>query len=225
MRNRLTTVLVVAALLATTWLGVALHPHEVPSAHAAIDLAALVPDRFGNWELAPEQPVVSIPALKRKVEATYQQSLERIFVGADGRRIMLSLAYGSNQLGDGMQVHRPEYCYPAQGFEVGTAGDDSVMIGKHPLPVRQLIARRADRNEPITYWITIGEKALLPGLARKMTQLRYGLRGQVPDGMLIRVSSIDDNANRAFGDQKAFIQSWLTSIGPSQLRRLSGVDS
>jgi EpsI family protein len=37
------------------------------------------------------------------------------YVNASGYRIMLSLAYGSDQRG-ALQAHKPEVRYPAQGF-------------------------------------------------------------------------------------------------------------
>jgi EpsI family protein len=36
-------------------------------------------------------------------------------INPQGYRIMLSIAYGKNQ-SDALQLHKPEICYPAQGF-------------------------------------------------------------------------------------------------------------
>jgi EpsI family protein len=45
----------------------------------------------------------------------YSQFLNRVYVNATGYRIMLLLAYGSDQHGS-LQADKPEVCYPAQGF-------------------------------------------------------------------------------------------------------------
>ena len=53
--------------------------------------------------------------------------------------------------------------------------------------------------------MTVGETTALPGFRRKLAQLRYGLRGQIPDGMLVRVSSLASDVDREFGLHDAFI--------------------
>jgi len=73
------------------------------------------------------------------------------------------------------------------------------------LAVKQLVAQRYTRFEPITYWMTVGQYPTLPGISRRWYKLRYALRGIAPDGMLIRVSSIDSDIPAAFGTQSRFI--------------------
>jgi hypothetical protein len=45
----------------------------------------------------------------------------------------------------------------------------------------------------------------MPGVPRKLVQLRYGLLGEIPDGMLVRVSSLVNNSEDAFALQARFI--------------------
>lgn len=57
------------------------------------------------------------PELANNLDKLYSQTLTRTYINNDGYRIMLSVAYGENQLSsDVTQVHRPEFCYVAQGF-------------------------------------------------------------------------------------------------------------
>jgi len=49
------------------------------------------------------------------LDKLYSQILNRVYVNATGYRIMLLLAYGSDQHGS-LQADKPEVCYPAQGF-------------------------------------------------------------------------------------------------------------
>ena len=74
----------------------------------------------------------------------------------------------------------------------------------------------------ITYWVTVGNKAVLPGLDQKLQQLRYGLTGSVPDGMLVRVSSISTDNERAYQLQANFIQDLLIVIDGKDRVRLIG---
>jgi EpsI family protein len=78
------------------------------------------------------------------------------------------------------------------------------------------------RNEPITYWITVGEDQTLPGIGRKLSQLKYGLVGEVPDGMLVRVSSISRDQITAYQLQDKFVEQLLGAVNADTRVRLAG---
>jgi EpsI family protein len=105
---------------------------------------------------------------------------------------MLSVAYGGDQ-SDGTSAHRPEVCYPAQGFAISSNRIASLTLGGREIRVRQLMAHLGARHEPIMYWIVVGGEVVTSGIGQKLAQMRYGLRGIVADGMLVRVSSIGVN--------------------------------
>jgi EpsI family protein len=134
---------------------------------------------------------------------------------------MLSVAYGGDQ-SDNLAVHKPEVCYYVQGFEIFKIFADELITQYGKLPVKRLLAVKGNRNEPITYWVTVGNKAVLPGLDQKLQQLRYGLTGSVPDGMLVRVSSISTDNERAYQLQANFIQDLLIVIDGKDRVRLIG---
>ena len=203
------------ALVTTALLATALEPQGRASAQAAtaMDLDAMVPVRFGEWRMAAADQIDPIqPELKAKVEAVYVRTLGRTYVNPRGDRIMLSIAYGSNQLSDHAQSHRPEYCYKAQGFEVFAVRNDALTTPGGMLPLRRLFASHPGRNEPISYWMTIGNRAILPGLGRKLAQLRHAMAGEVPDGLLVRVSSIDRDTEKAYEIHDRFIRDLLLVI-------------
>lgn len=56
-----------------------------------------------------------------------------------------------------------------------------------------------------------------------MVDLRYGLTGRIPDGMLFRVSSIDADEARAYQAQEQFVNQLLQSLSPAERKRLSGL--
>lgn len=208
-----------AALCAASWRA----EIQTTDALTAPDLEAMIPHRFGAWRALPEAaPQVLDPRVSERVGAIYADTLARVYRHDDGSLIMLSIAYGSRQLDDGEQAHRPEFCYTAQGFTIEDTAEAIARTGHDPLPVRQLLARRGPRVEPITYWLTIGRHAALPGLTRKLQQLRYGLSGEVPDGVLIRVSSLDPDAKRAWQIHEGFIRALLQSLSPEHRERISG---
>lgn len=213
------------AMLVAAGLAFALTPREkLAEQGPKVDLEVMVPKQFGVWRvdetLAPQ--VVS-PDVQAKLNAIYGQTLSRTYVNPKGERIMLSIAYGSNQSSDDFQVHRPEFCYKAQGFELMQSADDVVKLPWGALTVRRLVATTTrGRHEPITYWVTIGDKTTLPGIGRKLTQLSYGLTGKIPDGLLFRISTIHTDARKAYQLQDEFVANLLSSVPLSDRTRLAG---
>lgn len=190
-----------------------------------IALEAMVPKRFGDWREEPRQAVQIInPQTKALLDRIYSQLLNRTYVNDNGYRIMLSLAYGNDARDRAsLQAHKPEVCYPAQGFAVhyNEAGILSTASGQ--IPVRRLFATMGTRNEPLTYWFTVGDTAVKSMLQKRLVDLRYGLTGRIPDGMLIRVSSIDRDTAQAFGIQNQFVDQLLEAVSPADRRRLAGL--
>lgn len=99
---------------------------------------------------------------------------------------------------------------------------DELLTQYGTLPIKRLMAVKGNRNEPITYWVTVGNKAVLPGLDQKLQQLRYGFTGSVPDGILVRVSSIDTDKDKAYQLQTIFIQDLLATVDVKERARLIG---
>ncbi|MGA9164410.1 MAG: exosortase-associated protein EpsI, B-type [Thiobacillus sp.] len=211
-------------MFAAAGMALALKPTtKLADAGPAINLETLIPKQFGEWKLDESLvPVQVSPEVKAKLDKIYGQTLTRTYINAAGRRVMLSIAYGANQGSDDFQVHRPEYCYSAQGFQVKKGWEDHLKIGTSQLPIKRLEAIKDSRIEPITYWITIGDKATLPGIGRKLAQLTYGLTGKIPDGMLIRVSTISNKADEEYRLQDQFVNAMLDAVEPSQRVRLTG---
>jgi EpsI family protein len=134
---------------------------------------------------------------------------------------MVSVAYGGDQ-SDSMQVHKPEICYPAQGFQVLNKSRASIALPFGPLPVTRVDTQLGQRREPITYWTTVGDRVVHSGIHKKLVEMSFGFTGKIPDGLLFRVSSIDSEIARAFDLQAIFINQLLGAVTPEQRRRLAG---
>lgn len=186
------------------------------------DLEVMIPAKFGNWRIDDSIIPLQVDAdTQAKLDKIYNQTLSRTYVNSYGERIMLSIAYGGDQ-SDNLAVHKPEVCYYAQGFEIMKIYADELLTQYGKFPIKRLMAVKGNRNEPITYWVTIGNKAVLPGIEEKLQQLRYGLTGSVPDGMLVRVSTIDTDKENAYQLQNVFIQDLLSTIADGERTRLIG---
>jgi EpsI family protein len=217
-------IIIGAAMLGAAGLAVAMKPTDKLAAKGPrVDLERMIPKQFGGWRVDPTLiPVLPSPDLQARLNEIYDQTLARTYVNGSGERVMLSIAYGGDQGSDKTQVHRPEYCYAAQGFQIGSSVPGELASHFGQIPVRRLFAVSGARKEPITYWITIGDKATLPGLTRKLIQLRYGLTGQVPDGMLVRVSSIGPDQGTEYRLQDQFLNDMLSAVEAGDRVRLTG---
>lgn len=187
-----------------------------------IDLEAMFPKSFGDWKMDTRVPVQLIsPDVAAVLNRTYNQTLSRTYVNRNGDRIMLSVAYGGDQ-SDGTRAHRPEVCYPAQGFQILSSQMQELDSAPSPSKVRRLVAQLGGRVEPITYWVVVGDRVALSGTEQKLEQLSYSVKGVIPDGMLVRVSSIDRDSARAFKIQDAFIASLAKSLRVDDLPQIMG---
>lgn len=186
-------------------------------------LADIVPRSFGDWQVDTSiVPVPPSPDMQQVLDETYDETLALTYRNRQGQRVMLSLAYGRNQH-KGMNTHRPEICYPAQGFKVVQSSmPGTVPFAGRNIEVTRLVAGAGARNEPITYWLLVGEQVTQFGYAQRQVAMSYGLRGTIPDGVLVRVSSIDADNAAAFRLQDRFIQDLLAAVAPAKRARLLG---
>ena len=187
-----------------------------------MSLALVVPKQFGEWREVPQAIQVVNPQTQELLDKLYSEILTRTYVNAGGYRIMLSLAYGSDQRGS-LQAHKPEVCYPAQGFTVHRNEEAMLSTAHGDIPARRLYTTLGPRHEPVTYWFTVGDKASPTQFEKRMVEMRFALTGRIPDGMLFRVSSIDIDQKRAYATQDEFIRQLLESVSPTARKRLSGL--
>lgn len=185
-------------------------------------LEQLFPERFGIWRLDPSSSALIRPAFEQaKRFQMYDQVLERTYLDAHGRRVMLSVAYGRQQ-SVGLQMHRPEVCYKAGGFHIDQVqAGDLTLLGRK-VPVTRLFASMAGRPEPITYWRLLGNELMADEQQFKLRQLSLGTSGAIPDGLLVRISSIDDEPASAYKLHAEFAQAMAQAMNPAQRQRVLG---
>ena len=212
------------AMLAAAGLAVALTPRlKLADQGPMVSLEAMIPKQFGEWKL--EETMASLivsPDVQALLDSIYSQTLTRNYVNDKGERIMLSIAYGNDQ-SYSSQVHRPEMCYPAQGFEIKSMSKDSIDFSGAKLPVMKLVATQGPRIEPITYWVMIGDSAVRGNMEQHFARLKYGLTGKIPYGMLVRVSTISANESQSYRTQERFVRDMLGAVPPEYRKVLTGV--
>jgi EpsI family protein len=215
-----THLLIGLAMLAAAGLALALTPRLKMADHGPkISLDAMVPKQFGEWTL--EETIGSLmvsPDVKVQLEQIYSQTLTRNYINSKGARIMLAIAYGEAQSGS-MQVHLPEVCYPAQGFQIGSMSKGFIDVSGTKLPVMKLVATQGQRIEPITYWVMIGDSAVRGYLDQRFARLKYKLAGKIPSGILIRVSTISANESQSYRIEEQCVRDMLGAV-PTQYRKV-----
>ncbi len=216
---------IVAALLMafSSWFGGHAQPHtRMADLHVRAPLAEVLPLAFGDWRIDEASSNVELPPdVAAQVKKIYTEVADRVYVNSKGERIMLTIAYGRDQ-SDGFKVHRPEVCYAAQGFTVSSPHDAQISLGTHDISVKHVETRLGARQEPVTYWMVIGDHVVNSAMRHKLQQIRYALDGLVADGLLVRVSSISPDSEAAYAAQAAFAREWRLHVPESQRSRLFG---
>lgn len=225
MKKTLSATLVLGALMLSS---AGVTKIMTPTIHLSESLPALVlekaiPVQFGDWQ--EEKNLASAvvnPQSLELINKIYTQTLSRTYANNKGERIMLSVAYGADQR-DGLQMHQPEVCYPAQGFQVLTNDNGVLDTGFGTIRVTRLMTQLGERSEPVTYWSTLGDKVVQGGMDTKLVQLGYGFRGQIPDGLLFRVSSISRMAKDGYDVQSQFVRDFVAALPANTRQRLAGL--
>lgn len=209
-------------MFAASGLALALRPTQKISDQGGIDLETMIPRAFGDWrELSQNSVQIVDPQQQEMIDSIYTQTLSRTYVNAQGYRIMLSIAYGEDQR-DAMQTHYPEVCYPAQGFSLQDKKNGTLTTESGLIPVTRLLTNLGQRHEPVTYWTTVGDRVVRNGIQKKLAEMSYGLNNKIPDGMLIRVSSIDGETTNAYAMQMEFADRMLGALTPEYRKKLNG---
>jgi EpsI family protein len=216
-----TTALVLAAMMCgASVASIATRPTVKASAKGkVVSLETMVPKTFGEWsELRTQGAQVVNPQAKDVLDKLYSEVLTRTYINKEGYRIMLSMAYGDDQRG-GLQAHRPEVCYPAQGFALGKVTDGVLPTAYGNIDVRRLTTSMGSRKEPVTYWLTVGDHVVIGKLEKRIAEFRLSLTGQIPDGLMFRISSIDEDPSRGFAMQQKFAAEMMSAV-PADPRKL-----
>jgi EpsI family protein len=152
---------VIAALMFSASVGaIALRPDQKVANISAISLETMIPKAFGDWKEEPQRNLQVVnPQTQELLDKLYSQLLARVYVNDKGYRVMLSLAYGSDQRGS-LQAHKPEVCYPAQGFTLQSSKALPLTTPFGEIPAQRIYATLGQRHEPVTYWFTVGDTAI-----------------------------------------------------------------
>ncbi|KRB42686.1 exosortase-associated protein EpsI, V-type [Phenylobacterium sp. Root700] len=188
-------------------------------------MADAIPLTFGDWSAENSDGLVQPKSEDSLAAMLYSEMVSRIYHQAStGAAVMMLVAYGDTQ-SDLLQLHRPETCYPAVGFNILSARTTRLNLpGGGAVPVREVVAKTADRQENIVYWTRMGE--FLPdtnGEQRKV-RLRTAMQGYIPDGALFRFSVVSGDSAAAFAQLDGFVAALLAAVPAGKRRALIGTE-
>ncbi len=190
----------------------AARPRENMALLGDLELDKLIPDQFAGWQARRTDQIVAPQNENSLANRLYNQQCARIFSHTDGSFVMMLIAYGNTQ-NDLLQLHRPEVCYQSFGFEIAQSREITLpLAGKISLPARELTAVSNDRTEYVTYWTRIGQEMPTSGRQQQLAKLQSQLRGIIPDGALIRFSSLNDDPEAAFATNRALARDFIAAL-------------
>lgn len=200
----------VAALATAEWL----RPRETLSLLTARKLEDVIPERFGAWRTDTAEGIVQPPPQPGSLAATlYNETVTRSYRRpGDENRVMLVAAHGDSQ-SDTLQLHRPESCYPAVGFEIDERRVAAIPLGGGTtLPVVELAAHAGGRREDVLYWTRLGEYLPVDAGQQRRDRLRTAMAGFVADGVLFRASMVRMGDEPSFPRLREFCGAMLRAI-------------
>ncbi len=214
--------LVAGAILGAEAIAFARRPWKPVVAIRSGKLADVVPKQFSGWTDSGSTGLVLPPEQQKRSERVYTDVLARNYVDAADGLVMLLIAYDPTQSGM-LQVHRPEACYPASGFQTtGTVPVSIPLGGNIAVPALFMTATNGPRVEQILYWTRIGYSFPLSYDEQRAALMRQNLRGFEPDGALVRMSLIDPDPVMALAHLKTFAAALFAASGQESRALLVG---
>jgi EpsI family protein len=181
------------------------------------DFDALMPQKVGPWEFVTASGVV-LPPPDELSDRLYDNLASRVYQAEGLPVVMVVFAY--NNVQDGvLQLHRPEVCYPAGGYELTPTRPVMLKTPERTIPANFFTAKGYDRTEQVLYWTRVGNRFPLSWREQRLSVARANLQGDIPDGILARVSVISNDQGQALDVLQQFVTA-LEQAAKPQLKKL-----
>lgn len=178
-----------AALASLAGLSLLRTPEPSGRLVTAAKFRTAIPNKVGGWTSRRSAELV-LPELDGG-EKLYENLETRIFEGRGLPAIMFLVAYSSLQIND-VQVHRPEVCYPVAGFPILSTMPTSFQFNDKEISARAVVADRSGYVEQILYWVRVGDQFPTTWIDQRLVMAVDSLKGHLPDGVLVRFSTIQE---------------------------------
>ena len=210
-----------AAMTATSAMAYIREPRVAVARLKTGELERLVPTQIGRWTFETRSGLV-LPVDDPLVKSLYSDVLTRVYVTDNGPQIMLLIAYSNTQNGM-LQVHRPEVCYPAGGYSLSDTHIESLKITPTmQIPAHVFSAESASRSEQVMYWTRIGDELPTSWMDQRAAVVRANLKRIIPDGVLVRFSSLHPDFRSARPVLEEFASALARALSPAGRKLLIG---
>lgn len=206
-------VLVGLMLAAGSGVSLARQPHEPIDYLGSAKLNKLIPRKIGDWEFETTSGLV-VPTEDVMSDSLYSQLLTRVYVDGQNPPTMLLIAQSAGQTGL-LQVHRPEFCYPAGGYELSTIVPRTISANGKRFTANELTATLPGRVEQIIYWTRVGNDMPASWAQQRLSIAIANLKGKIPDAALVRISSVDPDREAAIVRLTSFVEQMVSSLPPA----------
>lgn len=175
-------------------------------------LEKAIPPVIGRWRHTSSSGLI-LPPRDETEARIYDQLLTRVYVADRGPAVMLLIAFGSGQTGL-FEIHRPEACYPAQGYKMS----NRMLVGLEAAPPATIpalfwTAKSDNRTEQVLYWTRIGKYFPTSWAESQIAVVRNNLARKLPDGVLVRMSVISNDATESLDVLRQFAGAVMGSLG------------
>lgn len=174
----------------------------------------LVPKSIGSWNFVTASGLV-VPTEDSLEKRLYSQLLTRVYSDGQNPPVMLLLAQNGSQDGF-LQIHRPETCYTAGGYQISAMAPHPIKLGSKVIMANSIDASAGGPIEHVVYWTRVGNKMPSSWKQQKLAVAEQNLKGIIPDAILVRISCVSDDGDLARSTIDSFIRSMIASIPPDR---------
>lgn len=201
-------VLVGATLATASAAGFAAQPRIVNPRISNDEFESWIPRAIGPWSLEGTSGVV-LPPPDQLSDRLYDNLITRVYTGPGSDAVMMLIAYNFKQDGV-LQLHRPEFCYAAGGYQLDSALPVSLVLAPgREIPATAFTAVSPTRTEQVLYFTRLGDSFPRDWVGQRASVLWANLRGEIPDGAMMRVSMFEADQRRALDMLRGFLASFF----------------
>ena len=221
-RDMLIAIACAGSLATAEWLRPREHRLLLPPGKT---LASIIPTTAGAWHQRPNDNIVLPPTEGTLAGRLYDEMLVRSYTDGSNRSPVMMLATYGKEQSDGLQLHRPESCYPAVGFAIVARELGFLALSPDAsIPVVRLTARLGERVEDIVYWTRLGDGLPRTAGEQRRVRLEAAMAGYIGDGVLVRASAVRANGQPEFRRIDALLTAMLLAITPGSQQALIGTE-
>jgi EpsI family protein len=173
-------------------------------------LDALIPKTIGRWNFVAASGLV-IPPEDQLRQAIYSQLLTRVYWDGQNPPIMLLVAQSGSQTGF-LQIHRPETCYTAGGYQISNVTPHPIQVGPRLITANSMNASSGGPTEHVIYWTRVGNLLPKSWKQQKLAVAEQNLQGIIPDAILVRLSTVSEDGDAARAAIDDFVRAMIGSV-------------